>query len=76
MNFMGFISCTSYCYGCHQLFSYNPARVPSIPIDGDRKPICLDCVNRANPLRIAKGLPPIVPLPGAYEPADESEIEL
>jgi hypothetical protein len=48
--------------------------VPSIRIAGDRKPICLTCVNRANPMREANGLEPIVPHPEAYEPCDESEL--
>lgn len=71
---MGFITCTSACIGCRRLFSYNPMRVPSIRIDGVREPICQACVDRINPRRIANGLDPIVPLPGAYEPADESEV--
>ncbi len=29
---------------------------------------------RANPIREANGLDPIVPLPGAYEADDESEL--
>jgi len=34
---------------------------------GAREPICRKCVERANPERIANGLPPIVILEGAYE---------
>jgi len=71
---MGYVMCTSPCFGCGQIFSYNPMRVPSIPIDGDRKPICRTCVERVNPRRVANGLPPIVPFPDAYEPCDESEL--
>jgi Fe-S-cluster-containing dehydrogenase component len=61
------------CIGCHRMFWFNPFRVPSCIVDGTREPVCRECVARANPRRIANGLPPIVPLPGAYEPADESE---
>jgi hypothetical protein len=49
-------------------------RVPSITYNGDRKPICRDCVTRVNPMRIANGLEPIVPFPDAYDACDESEL--
>jgi len=72
---MGYALCTSPCIGCGQIFSYNPVRVPSITIHGDRKPICRSCVERVNPQRIANGLDPIVPLPDAYEACHEEELE-
>jgi hypothetical protein len=56
------------CCGCQRLFTFSPTRVPSITLHGSREPICADCVARVNPRRIANGLPPIVPLPGAYDP--------
>lgn len=71
---MGFVFATSSCVGCGRVFSYNPMRVPSITIRGTREPICIACVERVNPMRIKNGLPPIEPLPGAYEAADESEL--
>lgn len=71
---MGYVFATSPCIGCGRIFSYNPVRVPSLTVNGEREPVCLGCVERANPRRLANGLPPIVPLPGAYEPADESEL--
>ena len=46
---------------------FNPDRVPSITVNGSREPICLNCVEVANPKRIANGLEPIRPLPGANE---------
>jgi hypothetical protein len=76
---MGYAFCTSYCFGCRRLFTYNPVRVPSVPGHlsgtGTREPICADCIERANPLRIKIGLPPIVPAPDAYEACDESELD-
>jgi hypothetical protein len=72
---MGYYIAAGTCYGCGRIFSYNPMRVPSIRIDGDRKPICLACVERVNPLRKKNGLPPIEPLPDAYEACDESELD-
>jgi hypothetical protein len=72
---MGYAIAMSNCIGCGRLFSYNPARVPSLrTVAGIREPVCLTCVARVNPMRKKNGLPPIVPLPGAYEPADESEL--
>jgi hypothetical protein len=58
------------CIGCGQLFTFNADRVPSVTIKGHREPICAACVLRVNPRRIANGLDPIVPLPGAYDPED------
>jgi len=71
---MGYVQAMSECYGCKRLFSYNPVRVPSLIVNGTREPICLDCVERVNPQRIANGLEPIVPLPGAYEACEEGEL--
>jgi hypothetical protein len=71
---MGYAFCTSACFGCGRLFTYNPIRVPSIRIDGDRKPVCLACIEAANPQRVANGLKPIVPAADAYEAVEESEL--
>jgi len=71
---VGFIQAFSACIACTRPFFYNPMRVPSFTRDGVREPICPDCIDRINTLRRANGLPPIVPLAGAYEAADESEL--
>lgn len=70
----GFAVCVSPCIACGQPFGFNPHLVPSVVLEGDRKPICRTCVERANPLRVAKGLPPIVPVEGAYEPIAAEEL--
>lgn len=59
------------CFGCHQMFAYNRARVPSVRPRPDMaaEPICKACVELVNPLRVAIGLEKIVPLPGAYNDA-------
>lgn len=59
------------CYTCRNLFTFSPTRVPSVVVGGVRHAVCRTCVDRANPRRIANGLDPIVPLPGAYEPTPE-----
>jgi hypothetical protein len=56
------------CFACHRPFTFSATRVPSVVINGHREPICQHCVDRVNPRRIANGLDPIVPLPGAYDP--------
>ena len=71
---MSFVLCHGYCIGCHRLFSFNPVRVPSVTVNGSQEPICQNCVNQANPIRVKNGLPPIKPLPGAYEACDEAEV--
>jgi hypothetical protein len=70
----GYAYACSACFGCQQPFFYNPLRVPSVIVNGVREPICQSCVARANPLRIANGLAPIVPLEGAYDPLPEEEL--
>ena len=61
------------CYSCERLFGFDPDRVPSIVVEGQREPLCRTCVDRANMLRRGNGNPLIVPLSGAYvdEWADE-----
>jgi hypothetical protein len=58
------------CVACRRTFGFNPEKVPSVIVDGQREPICQGCVDQANPERERNGLPKIVPLPGAYEPIE------
>ena len=71
---MGYVFALSPCYGCGRLFTHSPLRVPSVLVSGTRVPICQRCVEAANPQRIARGLEPIVVLPGAYDACDEAEL--
>jgi hypothetical protein len=71
----GYVTAMGHCFGCGRIFSFNPVRVPSITINGTREPICAGCVERANPLRVKNGLPPIIPASDAYEGCDEGELE-
>jgi Fe-S-cluster-containing dehydrogenase component len=70
----GFVVLMSPCIGCGNPFSYNPHRVPSVRIDGERQPVCRSCVDRVNPRREANGLDPIVIQPGAYDAMPEEEL--
>lgn len=65
---MGYLMAMGPCYGCGEVIAFNPERVPSVSIDGHLHPICRECVARINPMREANGLPPVVLLPGAYDP--------
>lgn len=77
---MGYVVAVSPCLNCKRVFSYNPVKVPSIripPITGPREPLCETCFEQLNHVRRARGLEPwSPPLPGAYEPCDESELPL
>jgi hypothetical protein len=67
---MGYMYVIGNCFGCGNRFTFNADKVPSIPINGVREPVCANCVERANLMREANGLDPIVVLPGAYEPEE------
>jgi hypothetical protein len=71
---MGYVGVLGNCVACGRLFYFSPTKVPSLIIAGEREPVCASCVEWVNPIRLASGLDPIVPLPGAYEPDDESEL--
>ena len=72
---MGYAMVLSPCYTCGKVISYNPHRVPSIrDRQGVRQPVCRECIEKANPIRKAKGLPKITIHPDAYEPINECEL--
>jgi hypothetical protein len=66
----GYVYVYGACIGCGRYFYFSAERVPSLRINGAREPVCQACVDRVNPRRVANGLDPIVPLPGAYEPGE------
>jgi hypothetical protein len=69
---MTWMSCIGPCISCGRVFSFNPERVPSIRWKGEREPVCRDCIESANVIRVACGLAPHAILPGAY---DEMEVD-
>jgi hypothetical protein len=69
---MAWMSVLGQCIGCGRMFTFNAERVPSIVVNGEREPVCANCVVHYNSIRERNGLPPIVPLPGAYEPEEVS----
>ena len=71
---MGYALAMGECCACHRPFAFNPVKVPSIRIRGSREPICKECIDWANPQRIAAGLVPFSYAHDAYEPCDEREL--
>jgi hypothetical protein len=71
---MGYALCFSNCFSCNRVFGFNPMRVPSINVNGQRHPVCRDCIARANPIRVANGLDPVVPAANAYDACEEGEL--
>jgi hypothetical protein len=71
---MGYAIVIGTCIACKQTFGFNPHRVPSITVNGNREPVCSNCLARRNQYRAEQGLPPDEALPGAYEPIEESEL--
>jgi hypothetical protein len=67
---MGWMYVIGPCIGCGQIFTFNPDLVPSVRIDGEREPICQNCVDHANVNRVSKGLEPIIPHSQAYDPQE------
>lgn len=69
----GYMMIIGRCWTCSALFAFNADRVPSLLVEGERQPICRNCIDRANELRRKNAdpqCPPIVVLPGAYEGAE------
>lgn len=77
---MGYAMVMGRCLVCGQTFTFHPHKAPSVrvkKIDGTnpREPICRECHAMVNAKRVEKGLDPFPdPLPGAYEPCEESEL--
>jgi hypothetical protein len=71
---MGYAMAMSACVGCKRVFMYNPHKVPSIRHNGFREPVCRECIEHANPIRVKNGLEPFNIDPQAYEPIDEHEL--
>jgi hypothetical protein len=63
---MGFMFVIGDCFGCGRRFSFNAERVPSI----HGEPVCGFCMDRANAIRVEKGMEPHYIHPDAYEPQE------
>jgi len=68
---MGYIVTTGICLGCGKMFSFHPNKVPSL----NGQPLCKECVDKVNPIRIEKGLDPITYAKDAYDSGQDEEEE-
>jgi len=64
------------CAGCGRLFGFSPSRVPSVRVDGEREPVCRDCMGQLNMRRVAAGLRPWAIHPEAYAPDPVGDAEV
>ena len=65
----GFMMCVGACVACKVTITFNPNRVPSITVNGQREPVCRNCFARWNEIhRISKGLEPLLIHPDAFSP--------
>lgn len=70
----GYVFVMGPCLVCKRPFSFNPNRVPSFPIKGNREPICAGCMAVINAKRIHAGEEPLHVHPEAYQPIPEEEL--
>jgi hypothetical protein len=71
---MGYVFCYGRCCNCGGLFTFNPMKVPSVQVRGQKEPVCRSCMERANAHRKAAGVEPHFIHPDAYEACDENEL--
>jgi hypothetical protein len=71
----GYVFCYGSCVNCERPISFHPHKVPSIRLNGQREPLCVQCFNKWNHVqRVSKGLAPVSLDPEAYGPAREEEL--
>ena len=71
---MAYVFVVSPCVACGLTITFNPARVPSLPVNGVREPLCRECFDKWNQIhKTSKGLEPIQPHPDAWGACQESE---
>lgn len=69
---MGYMFAYGTCFACHQPFTFNPNTVPSIRDSNNvRQPVCRNCMEQANNIRVARGEAPHYIAPDAYKPTEE-----
>ena len=72
---MGYAVVMGPCLVCRQVFGFNPRRVPSLTVNGNREPVCKTCIDTENDRRRSIG-GELLPEPhaDAYSPIHESEL--
>lgn len=65
----GWVMCHGSCVACQAPIAFNPHRVPSLTVSGQREPLCRVCFARWNTIhRTSKGLEALPLNSDAYEP--------
>jgi len=67
----GYAFCVGQCCNCGGMITFNPVRVPSLRINGERQPLCEDCARKWIGLHPEANA--TIP-PDAYQPVAESEL--
>ena len=68
---MGVAFCLGHCIACGQMITFNPVRVPSIRVRGEKEPLCRECAQKW----IALHPEAKYSIPSdAYEACDETEL--
>jgi hypothetical protein len=62
------------CQACGRLFGANPYLVPVVGTNGERHPVCRECLAHVNEARRQGGRAPLPVPDGAYDPAEEEEV--
>lgn len=70
----GFVQAIGRCLLCRQPFGFNPHKVPSYRVNGEREPICPTCMADLNQKRQMAGLDPFPIAPDAYAALPEDEL--
>ena len=71
---MGYAMVFGLCMRCGTTFGFNPRKVPSFRVNGEKEPICHSCILYVNTLRREMGIDEFVIPEGAYEAIHESEL--
>lgn len=59
------------CAACHNMIHFNPHKVPSLLVGGERVQICRSCAEKWNRMHPENARPI---LEGAYDPCPEEEL--
>jgi len=71
----GYVFMVGGCVACGRVISFNPHKVPSIRVNGEREPLCRGCFEAWNNIhRIGLGLDPVPLATDAYEPIPEEAL--
>ena len=71
---MGYVFMLGMCVGCRKMISFNPNKVPSVRINGEKEPLCEECATQINKNRAKAGMEVCVIHKDAWEAIPEEEL--